>query len=113
MAMSVVFNAEQHTVIVDGHRIPLTPMEMLLMETLVEADGRAVSTEDLLRQLCLGVSESAHANLRVLVQRTRRKVGPGSLLSIPNYGYLLLPTNACPHCGRTLNRSARFGETGA
>jgi DNA-binding response OmpR family regulator len=79
------------TVWLAGQRVSLTPTEYTILKTLAESLGRAVPTEELIRQ-GLGYepeSLNAYETLQVHISNLRRKLGKGYILTARG-GYVLI-----------------------
>lgn len=70
---------------VDGRRVPLTPMPLALLGTLVRAGGAVVSREQLLRTA--GTADE-HA-LEMALSRLRRSLGVPLIVTVVKRGYRL------------------------
>jgi DNA-binding response OmpR family regulator len=59
---------------VAGHEVPITRRELDVLERLTEAEGRAVSRDEILEDLWGEATPEAAASLEVIVARLRRKL---------------------------------------
>jgi DNA-binding response OmpR family regulator len=74
----------------DGQRLDLTPKEFAVLEVLLRAAGRVVSTEDLLEQAWDEYADPFTNSVRVAVMTLRRKIGdPPIIATVPRRGYRL------------------------
>ncbi|MFC8661778.1 MULTISPECIES: response regulator transcription factor [Streptomyces] len=72
----------------DGRRIPLTPKEFAVLETLLSARGAAISNEELLERAWDAHADPFTNTARVTMVRLRRKLGPPPLIdTVPGAGY--------------------------
>ena len=72
----------------DGRQIVVTPAEYRAIEKLAAAPGAAVSTLEL-SQAVRGDDDGSRNAVEVLVNRLRRKLGPGIILTRRGFGYYL------------------------
>ena len=74
--------------------VAITRREFELLERLAESAGRAVSRDELLRDVWGEVTREAAASLEVIVARLRRKLdppaGPSLVRTVRGYGYALV-----------------------
>ena len=70
-----------------GLEIALTAKEWAIVETLVQAEGRVVRRDTILREVWGEASEAAGASFCVLVARIRRKLGRGIIRTIRGEGH--------------------------
>ncbi|WP_440995151.1 winged helix-turn-helix domain-containing protein [Arhodomonas sp. SL1] len=84
-----IVDREGRELVVDGQRIPLTPLEFGLLAYLRDHAGRAVSRETLLREVW-GSSYAGWSNkVDAVVAALRRKLGPwaGCIQTVTGVGY--------------------------
>jgi DNA-binding response OmpR family regulator len=74
----VVVDFEARRVMNAGQQVPLTAMELSIVEVLATRGGRVVARDDLIECVWGERTESAEASLEVLVGRIRRKLGASS-----------------------------------
>ncbi len=76
-----------------GVRIPVTGRELAILEQLVRAEGRPISTEDLLESVWGETGTGPLASLQVLIARLRRKLesptGQSPIVTHRGLGYSL------------------------
>lgn len=72
----------------DGRQISVTPAEYRAIEKLAAAPGSAVSAGEL-SQAVHGHDDGSRNAMEVLVNRLRRKLGPGIILTRRGFGYYL------------------------
>lgn len=74
----------------DGRPLDLTSKELGVLETLLRADGRIVSAEELLEKVWDMNIDPFTAAVRVTVSKLRRKLGdPDPIRTVPGQGYAL------------------------
>lgn len=80
----------RHTATRDGRDLALSTKELMVLETLLTADGRVVSAEELLEKVWdVNVDPFTNA-VRVTVSKLRRKLGqPDPIRTLPGRGYQL------------------------
>lgn len=77
-----------HTATRAGRPLPLTPKELMLLETLLAADGRVVSTEVLLEKCWDGDADPFTGAVRVALSKLRAKLGePAVIETVHGKGY--------------------------
>ena len=87
----IVLNVQEHTVFLDGERVPLTHKEYELLRLFLSQPGIAFSREQLLAMIWksdyLGESRTVDMHIRTL----RQKLGPyaGLIETVRNVGYRL------------------------
>ena len=78
---------------VDGREVAITRRELEVLERLAEAGGRAVSRDDLLRDVWGEATRETAASLEVMVARLRRKLDrPGRVdlvRTVRGFGYAI------------------------
>jgi len=74
----VVVDFEARRVMNAGKPVPLTAMELAIVEVLATRHGRVVARNDLIECVWGERTESAESSLEVLVGRIRRKLGSNS-----------------------------------
>ena len=84
MIGTLVLDPQAFKVTIDGHTVPLTPREFLLVQHLMSATPRVVSVDELTRALATYDDGSIPAT-RVLVTRARKKLEVAS----PESGHIL------------------------
>ncbi len=82
----------QHTAVLNGQPLHLTPTEFAFLRCLAEVPGRVLSCADIVRHTHgYSISEvEAQALLRAHVRNLRRKCPPGYVITVRNAGYMLL-----------------------
>ena len=71
-----------------GRRLELSPKELTVLELLLTADGRPLSTEELLTRGWDEYTDCFSSVVKVTVNRLRRKLGePGAIETVPHAGY--------------------------
>ncbi|OIH95788.1 MULTISPECIES: response regulator transcription factor [unclassified Curtobacterium] len=74
----------------DGRPLDLTAKELGVLETLLRADGRIVSAEELLEKVWDMNVDPFTAAVRVTMSKLRRKLGdPDPIRTVPGQGYAL------------------------
>ncbi|MEJ8282495.1 response regulator transcription factor [Curtobacterium citreum] len=74
----------------DGRPLDLTPKELGVLEELLRADGRIVSTEELLEKVWDMNIDPFTAAVRVTMSKLRKKLGdPDPIRTLPGRGYSL------------------------
>jgi DNA-binding response OmpR family regulator len=81
---ALLLDPQAFKVTIDGHTVPLTPREFLLVQCLMLATPRVVGVEELTRALAT-YDEGSIPGTRVLVTRVRKKLETAS----PESGHLL------------------------
>jgi len=74
----VVVDFEARRVLNAGTQVPLTAMELSIVEVLATRRGRVVARDELIECVWGERTESAASSLEVLVGRIRRKLGPNA-----------------------------------
>jgi DNA-binding response OmpR family regulator len=86
----LTFDTARRVVIRDGRVIPLSTKELAVLETLMNADGAVVSSEELLERVWDEHADPFTATVRVTLARLRRKLGDPPLVeTIVGAGYRL------------------------
>jgi DNA-binding response OmpR family regulator len=71
-----------------GRRLPLTPKELAVLECLLSADGRPVSTEELLERVWDEQADPFTSTVKTTVRRLRAKLGdPPVIETVRESGY--------------------------
>lgn len=71
-----------------GQRLDLSPKEFAVLELLLAAGGRVISTEELLERAWDEAADPFTNTVKVTVSRLRRKLGEPSLIdTVPQAGY--------------------------
>src|SRR3569623_1200911 len=88
---AVAIDFERHETTVKGQVVYLAPKEFAILKLLIEANGKVLSREQLLR-LIWGHDEDVEIDTRTVDQhiaRLRRKLGSASdrISTVPNFGY--------------------------
>jgi len=74
----------------DGHLLRLTPKELAVLEVLMEADGRPVTTAELLDDVWDFAADPGSSVVKVTVHQLRRKLGDPPLIeTVHGFGYRL------------------------
>ncbi len=68
---------------------PLTPIDIKVLEVLVESSGRVVGRDYIARQT--GIESSAARRVDASLVALRRTLGPDSLLTVRSRGWMLSP----------------------
>jgi DNA-binding response OmpR family regulator len=68
---------------------PLTPLDIKVLQVLVESSGRVVGREFIARQT--GIESSAARRVDASLVALRRTLGPDSLLTVRSRGWMLSP----------------------
>jgi DNA-binding response OmpR family regulator len=86
----VMLDSNRHLAVRAGLDLGLSNKELLVLETLMRADGRIVSAEELLEK-CWDVNIDPFTNaVRVTVSKLRRKLGtPAPIVTVSGRGYRL------------------------
>lgn len=85
-------NAELQT---PDERIRVTPLESMILQMLMEAEGQVISQEDLAKGIWNHVPDNAGASIRMHINRLRQRLEPNPalpkyLLTIRGRGYRLV-----------------------
>jgi DNA-binding response OmpR family regulator len=87
----IAVDPARHELVVDGRRVPLTTLEVTVLSTLVAAQGRTLTREELL-DLVWG-EDNLEIGLRAvdnLILRLRRKIGdPDRIVTVRGVGFRL------------------------
>ncbi len=91
---NIVIDAARHEVTVDGQPVRLTPKEFDLLRTLAAHSQKAVSRQQLLREVWDFPDGESSRTLDVHIGRLRQKIEPNPanprfILTVPGYGYKL------------------------
>jgi DNA-binding response OmpR family regulator len=86
-----LLDVEARELVIEGRRIPLTPLEFSLMSYLHEREDSAVGRESLLRDVWGHKYDAGSNVVDVLVHRLRAKIDPDRtrLHTIRGVGYVL------------------------
>jgi DNA-binding response OmpR family regulator len=85
-----VLDTSRHHVSRDGRDLSLSGKEYAVLETLMRANGAAVSTESLLQLAWDENADPFTTVVRVIISRLRSKLGnPSCIHTIPGVGYKL------------------------
>ena len=114
----LVVDRARHTVTVDGRPVALTAVELRLLVTLLEADGRVLSRDQLLDAVYgLDAAEVLDRTIDVHVGRLRDKLGdpPGAprfIATVRGAGYRIapLPVDVAPSARPRVPAPAREGR---
>jgi two-component system phosphate regulon response regulator PhoB len=91
----VVLDKALHRLLVDGHEVPLSPVEFRLLAFLLENQGRVFSREQLLRGAWPGKIAIGGRTVDVHVRRVRQLLEPfgcdGIIQTVRSFGYRLVP----------------------
>ena len=72
----------------DGRRLALSPKEFALLEYLLGAEGRVVSSEELLQRVWDENADPFTTTVKVTIRRLRTKLGEPPLIeTVPHGGY--------------------------
>jgi hypothetical protein len=88
-----LLDIEARELVVEGRRVPLTPLEFAVMRYLHEREGKAVNRESLLRDVW-GHSYDVGSNVvDVVVRCLRKKLGDRAnvIETVPGFGYRFRP----------------------
>ncbi|WP_344652647.1 response regulator transcription factor [Cryptosporangium japonicum] len=86
----IVLDVARHAASRDGLPLALSPKEYAVLHVLMRADGRVVSTEDLLEQAWDEHTDPFTNTVRTTVMTLRRKLGePSPIRTVPRVGYRL------------------------
>ncbi|MGW5577166.1 response regulator transcription factor [Micromonospora chokoriensis] len=86
----IVMDVTRHTVTREGLVLSLTPKEFAVLRALLRAEGRVVSTEELLEQAWDEHASPFTNAVRVTMVTLRRKLGdPPAIHTVPRVGYRL------------------------
>jgi DNA-binding response OmpR family regulator len=86
----VVLDVPNHRAFREGRLLELTPKEFAVLSVLLHADGRVVSSEELLEQAWDENTDPFTNAVRVAVMTLRKKLGePAILHTVPRVGYRL------------------------
>ncbi len=84
----VELDPAQRTATRDGRDLRLSPKELGVLEALMEADGAAVSAEELLERVWDENADPFTNTVRMTVMTLRRKLGePAFVATVPGAGY--------------------------
>jgi hypothetical protein len=89
LAVDELLDVEARELVIDGRRLPLTPLEFSLMRYLYEHEGSAVSRESLLRDVWGRMYDVGSNVVDVVVRSLRKKLGAHADLieTVPGFGY--------------------------
>ncbi|MFC7792986.1 response regulator transcription factor [Streptomyces cinereoruber] len=80
----------RRTAVRDGRDLGLSPKEFSVLQILLEADGAAVSAEDLLERAWDAHADPFTGAVRVCMSKLRAKLGePGMIRTVQGVGYVL------------------------
>ncbi|WP_123679685.1 response regulator transcription factor [Curtobacterium sp. PhB115] len=86
----LVLDTNRRMVTRDGRPLDLTSKELGVLETLLRADGRVVSAEELLEKVWDMNIDPFTAAVRVTMSKLRKKLGePDPIRTVPGQGYAL------------------------
>ena len=80
-------NEVKHSVSMNGNPVKLTLQEYLLLETLIENEGKIVSRDSLLRNVWNCVFPIQTRTVDMHIQRLRKKLGRQLIETIYGQGY--------------------------
>jgi DNA-binding winged helix-turn-helix (wHTH) protein len=108
-----VFDSDTREVVRAGRSLAISPKAFALLELLIDARPRAVSTDELHSRLWPGIHVTA-ANLRNLVVELRAALGddarrPGVIRTVPRFGYAFIAA-ASPDRGSSLTERGSSGH---
>jgi len=91
MVGNIAIDFERHEVMVRGTLVHLAPKELAMLKLLIEANGKVLSRDQLLK-LVWGHDEDMEIETRTVDQhivRLRRKLGPEAhrIKTVPDFGY--------------------------
>jgi hypothetical protein len=89
VAVDELLDVEARELVIDGRRLPLTPLEFSLVRYLYEREGSAVSRESLLRDVWGRTYDVGSNVVDVVVRSLRKKLGAhaGLIETVPGFGY--------------------------
>ncbi|WP_123654538.1 MULTISPECIES: response regulator transcription factor [unclassified Curtobacterium] len=88
--VGLVVDTNRRMVTRDGRLLDLTSKELGVLETLLRADGRIVSAEELLEKVWDMNIDPFTAAVRVTMSKLRKKLGePDPIRTVPGRGYAL------------------------
>ncbi len=80
----------RRTAVRDGRDLGLSPKEFSVLQILLEADGAAVSAEELLERAWDAHADPFTGAVRVCMSKLRAKLGePGPIRTVQGVGYVL------------------------
>ena len=84
-----LLDVEAREIVIDGQRMPLTPLEFSVMRYLHEHEGSAVGRESLLSDVWGHKYDVGSNVVDVVVRSLRKKLGnhAGSIETVPGFGY--------------------------
>jgi len=84
-----MLDVEARELVIDGRRLPLTPLEFSLMRYLYEREGKALCRESLLRDVWGRKYDVGSNVVDVVVRSIRKKLGShaGLIETVPGFGY--------------------------
>ncbi|ROT31562.1 response regulator transcription factor [Micromonospora sp. HM5-17] len=86
----IVLNSHRVQAFRDGRYLPLSMKEFAVLETLMRAEGRVVSAEELLESAWDEHVDPFSSVVRVIISRLRSKLGdPPCIETVPGAGYRL------------------------
>jgi DNA-binding response OmpR family regulator len=85
----VVIDTRRRQVRVDGSEIAVTPAEFRALERLARVPGESVSPAELALAVQGEQSDHSRNAMEVLINRLRRKLGPGVIETRRGFGYHL------------------------
>ncbi len=89
VAVDELLDVEARELVIDGRRLPLTPLEFSLVRYLYEHEGSAVSRDSLLRDVWGRMYDVGSNVVDVVVRSLRKKLGAhaGLIETVPGFGY--------------------------
>ncbi|MWJ27655.1 response regulator [Halomonas sediminis] len=86
---SLTLDPRARAISVDGHQVPLSRRELVLLETFLQAP-RSVLSANQLKDSLYGMSDDVESNaLNVHIHHLRRKLGTGVIETVRGLGYRL------------------------
>lgn len=84
-------NITDHSVLINGEKIKLTPTEFNLLFELVMAGGKVVSKKALIRNVWGAESSASDHTLKESIRRLRKKIGKDAIDSVYGEGFIFVP----------------------
>ncbi len=88
---NIKMNITDHSVLINGEKIKLTPTEFSLLFELVMAGGKVVSKKSLIRNVWGAESSASDHTLKESIRRLRKKIGKDAIDSVYGEGFIFVP----------------------
>ena len=88
---NIKMNITDHSVLINGEKIKLTPTEFSLLFELVMAGGKVVGKKSLIRNVWGAESSASDHTLKESIRRLRKKIGKDAIDSVYGEGFIFVP----------------------